>query len=353
MVITSARLQNYRSYTDSSFEFESHVNIIVGPNASGKTNLLDALYYAATGGSMKPSSEHVVRHEQSWARIDCMTSENQTRTVKIKQSPTGLQKELLLDDKLYRRLPKDRMLPVVLFEPNHLYFITTSPDMRRQLIDGILEKSQEGFITLKNKYVRTLRQRNALLKQPLDQVRSQIFAWDVRISELAGQYTEERLKLLRKINETSSEIYTSIAGNQHSLLLTYESKISATNYASNLLTKLQARLELDHQRGFTGYGPHRDDIGLLIDDKDMRDVASRGETRSILLTLKVTEAQILEEVHQQKPILLLDDVFGELDGSRRKSLISFMQGSQTFITTTDADVVNDHLGKNSYLISTS
>ncbi len=350
MVITSARLQNYRSYTDSSFEFEPHVNIIVGPNASGKTNLLDALYYAAVGGSMKPGNEHIIRHDQAWGRIDVMTNENQARTVKIKQSPAGVQKEVLLDDKVYKRLPKDRMLPVVLFEPNHLYFITSSPDMRRQLIDGILEKSQTSFITLRNKYTRTLQQRNTLLKQPLDVVRQQIFAWDLRISELAGQYVQQRLELLQLINSTSTEIYTQIAGGQHKLELRYESKIGSANYASKLLTKLQQRLELDHQRGFTGYGPHRDDIALLLDDKDMRDVASRGETRSILLTLKILESQIIESVYGQKPILLLDDVFGELDHSRRRALVEFMSGSQTFITTTDADVINEHL-KNSNILT--
>ncbi len=352
MFITSARLQNYRSYTDSSFEFEPYVNIIVGPNASGKTNLLDALYYAAVGGSMKPSGDHIIRHDQDWARIDCLTSENLQRTVKIKQTHLGVQKEIVLNDKIYKRLPKSSALPVVLFEPNHLYFITTSPDMRRQLIDGILEKSQDGFTSLRNKYQRTLQQRNTLLKQPLDQVKQQIFAWDVRISELAGQYVQQRLDLLNRINGNGSEIYSEIAGQKHQLSLGYESKIRATDYANSLLAKLQQRLELDHQRGFTGYGPHRDDITLLIDGKDMWNVASRGETRSILLTLKVAEAAILESVYEQKPILLLDDVFGELDGSRRRSLVGFMKDSQTFITTTDADVMSHEFARHAHIITT-
>jgi DNA replication and repair protein RecF len=135
------------------------------------------------------------------------------------------------------------------------------------------------------------------------------------------------------------------------LSLAYISKLSAQSYANSLHTKLQERLELDHLRGYTGYGPHRDDIGLLIDGKDVRDVASRGETRSILLSLKLIEAQILEDSSGHKPILLLDDVFGELDGVRRKSLIEFMATNQTFITTTDADVIGHDFAQKSKLLS--
>lgn len=350
MTITSARLQNFRSYIDSSFEFEPYVNIIVGPNASGKTNLLDALFFIAQGGSMRPKTDHVIYEKSGWARVDVLTSSNQARVIKIKEQnqPTTLS----IDDKIYRRVPLDQRIPVVLFEPSQLYLITSSPDMRRQLVDSILDKSSPGFTTLKNSYTRVLRQRNSLLKQPLSVVKQQVFAWDLRLSELAGQYVQKRLELLKLINQKISEIYSSIAGKNHTLSLEYVSKLSVNNYAQSLHRKLEERLELDHLRGFTGYGPHRDDISLLIDGKDVRDVASRGETRSILLALKIIEAQILEQVAGSKPILLLDDVFGELDGVRRKSLIEFMATNQTFITTTDADVVARDFAQKTKLIYT-
>lgn len=348
MTITSSRLQNFRSYVDSSFEFEPHVNIIVGPNASGKTNLLDALFFAAQGSSMRPKSEHIINENADWARVDVLMDSNQSRIIKIKDQTSPV--TLSIDDKTYRRAPLDQRIPVVLFEPSQLYLITSSPDMRRQLIDIILEKSTPGFTTLKNNYTRVLRQRNSLLKQPLPVVKNQIFAWDLRLSELAGQYVQKRLDLLDHINQNISDIYSSIADKSHVLSLTYISKLSAQSYANSLHTKLEERLELDYMRGYTGYGPHRDDIGLLIDGKDVRDVASRGETRSILLSLKIIEAQILEDSSGHKPILLLDDVFGELDGVRRKSLIEFMATNQTFITTTDADVVTHSFTKRAKLI---
>lgn len=347
MVFTSARLQNYRSYTDSSFEFEPGVNIIVGPNASGKTNLLDALHFAATGSPIRSSKDFVVRTKQTWARVDVLTSDNRARVVRIKRDERP---EFEIEEKKYKRLSLEETIPVVLFEPNHLYQITTSPEQRRQFLDDILTKTDKDFSPLKNSYLRALRQRNSLLKFSLPEVRKQIFAWDVRLCELAGRYVHKRCSLLAQINQDSSEVYSSIAGKKHKVSLRYESKISQKNYSSNLLKALEAKLEIDHVRGFTGYGPHRDDTSIVIDGHDMRNVASRGETRSILLTLKVIEARLLEAVYNQKPLFLLDDVFGELDGSRRKSLIEFMSGSQTFITTTDADILSHGFTQNAKTI---
>ncbi len=336
MILTSARLQNFRSYSDSSFEFEPGVNIIVGPNASGKTNLLDALYLTATGVTIRPNKDFLIQTNKPWSRLDVLTSQNQIRITRIRQDNKP---EFEFDDKKFRRFTLDKLIPVVLFEPNHLYQITTAPEQRRQFMDDILTKIDPSFSSLKNNYIRTLRQRNSLLKLPLGEVKKQIFAWDVRLCELAGSYVQKRKQLLEQINQNSSGVYSKIANQKHQLLLVYESKIQAENYSSTLLKTLQLKLELDHMRGFTGYGPHRDDMSIIIDNNDMRNVASRGETRSILLTLKVIEARILEGIYNQKPLLLLDDVFGELDGARRKSLIDFMSGCQTFITTTDADII--------------
>lgn len=336
MTITSVRLQNYRSYSDSSFEFNGGVNIIVGPNASGKTNLLDALYFTSIGRPMKSSKDFIIHDSKSWSRVDVLTHDNEARILKIK---TDQAPELHVNNKVYKRLPLSQSIPVVLFEPNHLYFITTSPDMRRQLIDEVLSKTDPEFTPLKNSYNRTLIQRNKLLKNDLFRVKDQIFAWDVRLSELAGRYVEKRRHIIETFNVRASEVYSSIAGKQQKLTLNYVTKNSYKDYASGILKLLQQNLELDHVRGFTGYGPHRDDIGIVLNNEDMRDVASRGETRSVLLSLKVIEAQIVERYFGKKPLLLLDDVFGELDGSRRKSLIDFIASNQTFITTTDADII--------------
>lgn len=338
MVITSIRLQNYRSYSDNSFEFNKGVNVIVGPNASGKTNLMDAIYYSSTGLTIRPNKDYLIKDGAKWSRLDVLSSDNQVRIVKVNNQAHPVV-EFNIDDKPYKRLGINNIKPVILFEPNQLHQITTSPEQRRIFIDGIISKIDKEFLLIKNNYLKTLRQRNSLLKQPLQEVKKQIFAWDVRLSELAGAYYSKRRQIIDLINVESSEIYSSIAGNSYRLALDYESKINIKNYSSGLLELLQSKLELDHIRGFTTYGPHRDDIIILLNDSDMRSVASRGETRSILLTLKIIESNIIESVFNKKPILLLDDVFGELDGVRRKHLINFIANHQTFITTTDADII--------------
>lgn len=349
MVLTSARLQNYRSYSDSSFEFEPGINIIVGPNASGKTNLLDALYLALVGAPIRTGNDYLIKTNQEWARVDILTDSNQKRIVKIKPNNRP---EFLLDDNKFKRLSFNNTIPVVLFEPNHLFQITTSPEQRRSFIDEVLIKTDPEFLRLKSNYTKTLRQRNGLLKKSLTEIKKQIFAWDLRLCESAGGYVKKRLELIELINKESNLVYSSIAGKNHTQNLVYDSKIKLNNYSSNLLKTLQTKLELDFSRGFTGYGPHRDDILINIDEYDMRNVASRGETRSILLSLKIIEARLLEKVHSKKPILLLDDVFGELDGARRKSLIEFISGSQTFITTTDADIVTHDFINGAIILTT-
>lgn len=338
MVFTSVRLQNYRSYIDSSFEFNPNINVIVGPNASGKTNLLDALYLISTGTPTKNNKEHLINNHQDWARIDVLTTNNEERTVRlVKEENITFD----IDDKRYNRLSLDKKLPIVLFEPNQLYRVTTSPEQRRLFIDDILVKIDKEYTGIKNKYIQTLRQRNNLLKQHPSNIEKQIFVWDIRLCELANEIIKKRKELINKINQRTSEIYSQIAGFEHQLLLQYESKIDdGDNYNTKLLKYLQNNLVLDKLRGFTSQGPHRDDISISIDTYDMRGVASRGETRSILLSLKVIESQLLEEIYKTPPMLLLDDVFGELDGLRRKSLIKLITHNQTFITTTDADIIS-------------
>lgn len=347
MVITAARLQNYRSYSDSSFDFDESVNIIVGPNASGKTNLLDAIFFCSTSKTLVKNKDLLIRAGCDWARIDCITNTNQTRIVKIKETT-----EFNIDGKIFKRMPESEKVPVVVFEPKHLYFITTSPEMRRSYIDEILAYIDPDFVKVRAQFQKTLKQRNSLLKGDKRHINDQVFAWDIRLCELAGVYVKFRQRLLKRINQDTNTIYTSIAGKKQQLEIVYETKTKITDYADNMLRALQKNIQLDVIRGFTGVGPHRDDIKLMLDGNDIRDRASRGETRTILLTLKIIESNIIEAEKQKKPILLLDDVFGELDGHRRETLTHYIKDNQVFITTTDADIVTHNFTSKTNIIVT-
>jgi DNA replication and repair protein RecF len=352
-MITNIRLQNFRSYEDETIEPSPGVNIIVGPNASGKTNLLEAVLVVALGKSYRARDTELVHYEAPWARLEAHT-ESEDRIVKLERSETGaVVKSFVIEDQTFKRLSLARMLPVVLFEPEHLQLLRGSPEGRREFLDGLLEQTVSGYGTLLRQYKRTLTQRNSLLKKGTSLHQQHLFPWNVRLSELGGQIATNRQTLMQKLNDSLSDIYSELAGKKTSALLFYESSCGLDNYASSLLHKLEASSELDVLRGFTAYGPHRDDVRIELDGHRLQESGSRGETRTLLLSLKINELKLIEEARDKKPILLLDDVFSELDGARRRALTTFIGDYQAFITTTDADVVVQHFMQDCTIIPTT
>lgn len=340
-MISTLRLQNFRSYRDESFEFDKGINIIVGPNASGKTNLLEAILVLARGKSYRSKDDELIQLNKPWARLDGYF-EHSNRAVKIDPSNSRT-KIFQVDGKPFSRLSFEKTIPVVLFEPNHLQIITLGPQQRREYFDDLLQRSMPGFRVLTASYKRALSQRNALLKHGPGFGAKQLFAWDVRLSELGSKLSEARQKLIDDINKNLSTTYSQIANSKTSAVLKYESHFPVSSYASRMLSKLQATTNRDFVLGFTSVGPHREDIIFLINDQLVNQAASRGETRSILLALKIFELELLEQQRGQKPIFLLDDVFSELDGARRHALVDYLKNHQVIITTTDADSALKHL----------
>lgn len=352
-MIASLHLQNFRSYEDASFEFSEGVNIIIGPNASGKTNILEGLLYVCHGAPFRAHDKENIRYGSGWARLDGLTVQNQTRTVKLQIDGNRVTKEFVLNDEIKKRISLRDTIPVVLFEPDDLQLLTTSPEKRRQFIDAILSQIDAEFGRLARDYNRTLAQRNRLLKNGLHQASGSIFAWNIRLSELGGALVAKRLGLLDELNQGIGESYSQLATKQHTVTLRYQSMVPHEQYASQMLNQLEQKLESDVLRGFTTVGPHRDDIEISINDTPIYHHASRGETRTTLLALKIQETRLLERARQQQPLLLLDDVFSELDGARRRALTNFVRNYQSFITTTDADVVGKRFTKQTQMITLS
>ncbi len=337
-MITNIRLQHFRSYNDESFEFDNGVNIIVGPNASGKTNLLEAILMVSRGKSYRAADSELITHTQPWARIDAF-AEKEHRVVKLQREDEQVKKSFEVDDKVFSRLGSAHTIPVVLFEPDHLSMLSGSPEGRRNFIDELIEQVTPGYSTTLRHYKRALAQRNRLLKNGIQAADEQLFAWDVRLSDLGAHIVSERVKMLETINKDLPHIYSELAKQLSVAKIAYSNETEPTLYASYLLNKLEKDRSLDIARGFTGTGPHREDLIMFLHNKLLSQTASRGESRTMLLALKIIELKIIEKARDKKPLLLLDDVFSELDGSRRKSLTEHMQEYQTFITTTDADVV--------------
>lgn len=342
MAITEIRLQNFRSYKDSSFEFSPGVNIIVGPNASGKTNLLEAILVLARGSSYRVKDAELVQFKKSWTRLDAdLNAPDASRTIKIELSPRQT-KTYELDGKPYQRLSLAHTLPVVLFEPNHLSLLQGAPELRRNYLDDLLEQTLPNYAGFRRTYRRLLSQRNALLKRARQPSSEELFPWNLRLSELGATLARSRAELVETIQKDLGKLYRDLSGTKTKVGIVYASTFQLENYESHMLHKLETHAAIDAQRGFTAYGPHREDFTISFDGHPAEETASRGETRTAILALKIVELQRLEASRGQTPLLLLDDVFSELDGARRRALTGFLQKYQTFLTTTDADVVVKH-----------
>ncbi|GAC1387336.1 MAG: DNA replication/repair protein RecF [Candidatus Saccharimonadales bacterium] len=349
-MINSLRLQSFRSYTDDSYEFDSGVNIIVGPNASGKTNLLESLLVIAQGMSYRSHDEELIMFNKPWARIDGLTDDTENRTVKLlKQPGLKIRKEFIIENLVLIRLNSQRKLPVILFEPTHLQLLQGSPNNRRDYLDDLLEELNPSFKNIRRQYIRTLAQRNALLKKGFT-ASDQLFSWNIRLSELGGQLAVGRLRLINEMNLKLSVIYSNLSQKKATVSIHYQSNIASDQYSSDLLYKLERSHDQDFTRGYTTFGPHRDDMSVTLNGYQVQDTASRGEIRTILLAFKLIEMSLVESHYGRRPILLLDDVFSELDGARRRALTEALNTHQTFITTTDADIVMQHFSESAKII---
>lgn len=350
MIFTDIRLQNYRSYDDSSFELSPGVNIVVGPNAVGKTNLLEALMLISVGKSFRAKDKYLIKNSQNWLRLDAHTANNQTRVVKVRElNIDKVEKVFEFESKSYKKINSNYFHPVVLFQPDDLQLIYEQPSIRRSYLDSLVEQYTPNYEKMLNNYSRVITQRNTLLKSSNFSMQ-QLFAWDVRLADIGSYIIARRLELLNKINQYLSQTYTSICGKKTDLEIAYQSKTNLENYSDNLMKDLAVNIELDRLRGYTSRGPHRDDVIIFRNNLPFQLSASRGENRTLVLALKIIELRILEEETGKRPLLLLDDVFSELDGSRRKSLTKYLKDYQTLITTTDADIIAKNFTKTTNVI---
>jgi DNA replication and repair protein RecF len=336
-MLQTLELTNFRSYQNGLFGFEPGVNIIVGSNASGKTNLLEAIHTICTLQGFIAADKDLIALEEDWSRLEALTDDG-VRVVKLQRDKPKLME---IDGEAKKRLSPLTSLPVVVFEPEHMLLLSSEPERRRSYIDGILSLTRSGYKADLVAYKRALAQRNRLLKHEYFSV-DQLFVWDLQLAEKAGVIAAARQSMIETLQDVCINHYQSISNSNVELKLSYVSKLPLDNYSNNLLAQLKNSIDVDRQRGYTGFGPHRDDVYIELKGSDARITASRGETRSIILALKIAELELLHEQTGKAPVLLLDDVFSELDGSRRRALAEALKDYQTFLTTTDADVAIDH-----------
>lgn len=339
-MLLSLSVRNIRSYDLASYDIDPSITLILGKNGSGKTTLLEAIYVLLRGSSFRGRDKDMLAHAAEDCEIKLVLTGDQIRRVRLSvAAETTVKKAFSVDDRDTMRLPAKHRLPVVLFEPDELRLLSTSPQRRRQFIDDILSRLYPEYATILSRYNRTLLQRNELLKQrhlmSTESWDSHLFVWDVKFAELAEQIVEKRLAFIATSNERLSAIYSEMADSKHEIFVVYSQPVELRSYKQFIMKKLSTLRYTDADRGFTSTGPHRDDIDITLDGYAATETASRGEMRTIMLAYKLLEVILQQELSGMKPIILMDDVFSELDVTREQHLMKSLKGYQTIITATD------------------
>ncbi len=345
MRVDSLRLRNYRNYEELELAFQPNLNIFIGCNAQGKTNILEAVYYAACGSSFRGNTDsELVR----WGA--------EAGSVSLSFQRLGVSNEL--DFAFYRdkrscisyngsKIPVRELIGainVVLFAPDDLLLIKGAPAGRRRFLDMEISQASPAYYRELITYNRLLQQRNSLLKDIRERRgdKSMLGIWDPQLSASAAKITAKRLEAVKKFNMLANLMQRRISGNEENLSLSYEIKgMSETAMAENLEIWYNDMLHVlvteDIYRGSTSVGPHRDDIAVSVNGINLRSFGSQGQQRTAVLSMKLSELEFIRSETGEYPILLLDDVMSELDAGRRQQLLSFIEreGIQTLITATD------------------
>ena len=345
MVIKSLKVNNFRNYSEEKVNFIGGLNVLSGANASGKTNLLEAIYLGSIGKSPRTSQDkEMIQWGKDYLYIN----------IEIAKKYRNHRIEIHIDNHINKRIAIDGLpilrvgelmgvLNVIYFSPDELKLIKESPKERRKFMDISLSQQKKLYFYNLQKYNRILEQRNKLLKttHTMAALSDMLPVWDIQLAEVGADIILSRIDFIGKLNKHAKVEHQSLTDGKESLELQYESNTISTNRKElmDMLNQLYINdREKDFNLKFTGSGPHRDDIKITINDIDVRKFGSQGQQRSAALSLKLAEINHFEAETGEKPILLLDDVLSELDINRQMQLINATKNIQTILTCTEYDL---------------
>lgn len=329
MRLIALSVKNVRTHKAVRVQFNDNVTLITGKNGSGKTTLLEAIHIALRGKSFKDADDAIVRRSSNWYRIDLATSEGDRTTVYDVRTERK-KKTHTIDAKPHLRMPERLKYPVVLFEPDDLLMIAGSPARRRRYMDTIITQYNSQYSSILHRYERALLQRNKLLKRP-GHTSDELFAWNIALSRYGAEIVAARQELVARLSSSVQATYQTIASAQDVIELHYSRTTPLSS--QHLLAELEHSYERDCVIGSTSVGPHRHDLEVLFNGSPASQTGSRGELRTITLALKFIEAALVAEQTGRQPIILLDDVFSELDSTRQKRLLSEFCDNQVIMTS--------------------
>lgn len=334
MIIKKLQLNNFRNYENLDISFNEGVNLLYGNNAQGKTNVLEAVYMIATTKSIRGSKDRdMIRFDQDEAHISAFVERNEiTHKIDI-HLKRNKAKGLAIDGIPIRRSAELLgLLHAVSFSPDDLSMMKNGPDERRRFLDLELCQMDKIYCSNLASYNKSLIQRNDLLKQLSSNpsMKDTIDVWNEQLIHYGQYLIRARRRFIEELIPIVQEKHGILTGGSETLTLLYEPNCSEDDFRA----KLEKNLERDMILKFTSAGPHRDDISLYINDKNVKVFGSQGQQRTTALALKLAEIELVRRKIKEAPILLLDDVLSELDRNRQLHLLNEMQDVQTIVTCT-------------------
>lgn len=335
MKVKSISLKNYRNIADLNIDLSQGTNIIYGDNAQGKTNLLESIYFCATGRSHRTSSDsELIAFNQDFAYIRITTEDDLGRTDVINiHLKKGNKKGIAVNGLALKKI-SDLLgiLNVVMFSPEDLQLIKNGPGQRRRFVDMELSQISKVYYYNLSQYHKILKQRNNLLKSTGNK-ESTLDIWDMQLVEYGQKVIKARASFIEELGVMAGNTHSKITSQKENLTLEYCPNAEIENFAD----KLAKSRERDIYYGSTTTGPHKDDILFFINGINARDYGSQGQQRTACLSVKMAEIDLIGEHKNIKPVLLLDDVLSELDQSRQNYLINNISQVQTIITCPTLD----------------
>jgi len=346
LYIKRVSLKNYRNYNALDMKLSEGINIFYGQNAQGKTNIIEALYMASTGKSHRTQKDSELinwNNEDARIKVDFL-KEKDEKSIDIYLS-RNMKKQIKMNGvKLCKIGELIGNLNTVIFSPDHMKIIKEGPVERRRFMDIILSQVKPGYYYNLVQYLKVLEQRNNLLDEARtnSSILKTMDIWNEQLAGFGAKIIMTRKNFINNICDIAADTHKTISNGKEVLRLKYNSSIEYQNNSENDIKKsfinaLEKSMGIDMKRGVTHKGPHREDILFFINDTEVKTYSSQGQQRTALLSLKISELKYIEEETEELPVLLLDDVFSELDNERQKYLIEFIKKIQTVITCTDVE----------------
>jgi len=337
MHIEDVYLKKFRVYDNLNIKFNNSLNIIYGDNATGKTSILEAIFIASLGKSFRTNKDkEVIKLGEKDAQIE-VNAEKKDRKINIKIQIDD--KKKIYNNNILLKKTSDILGKnyIVLFTPDDINILNNEPGKRRRFLNIMISQLRPNYVYLINQYNKILEQRNFYLKQIKYENKNEeiLDIWDEQLYNAGIRIYNYRKEFIEKINFKIKEIHLKTTNNKEKIELKY-----ITNVNENLLNKIKENRKIDINKGYTTIGIHRDDFETYINEKKISIFGSQGQKRTAIISLKLAEAQVIEEEIEEKPIILLDDFMSELDNKRIQGLFENIKDNQVIITCTDKLVIN-------------